>query len=87
MCTLSGEATLPFLAIFIFASFLHWSLLRTSDSCNVNLPIKVVKDELLVYFKISTEMFSSELPIIGTKTIFRLLKTQTEIFGVKSKFL
>ena len=40
---------------------------------NVNSPIKMVKNELLVYIKIFTETYSSELPLIGTKTIFRLL--------------
>ena len=62
-------------------------LKRVSDSCNVSLPINQSgQNELAVYSRISTEMYSSEFSLTGTKTMFRLLSIQTEIFSVKTRF-
>ena len=43
---------------------------RTSDSCNVNLPIKSVKIKFLIYPRISLEICSSQLPLAGYKSTF-----------------
>ena len=43
---------------------------RTSDSCNVNLPLKLVKIEFLVYPRISLEISCFQPPITGYEFIF-----------------
>ena len=43
---------------------------RTSDSCNVNLPIKLVKIKFLRYPRIPIEICSPQLPLAGYNFIF-----------------
>ena len=43
---------------------------RTSDSCYVNLHIRLVKNKFPIKLRISLEIGSSELPLVGYKFIF-----------------
>ena len=43
---------------------------RMTDSCNVNLPVQLVKIKFLIYLRISLGICSSELPLAGYEFIF-----------------
>ena len=47
---------------------------RTSDSSNINLPIKLFKSKLLIHSRISPKICSSQLSTVGYKFIYRDFK-------------